>query len=126
MNVSTIQKRIGMIQKLQGETKIAKDTLKQALEADPRYAEAAREAKEAASRKKLMKDQILAAPEHQAIQEDIKVNGEEIATLQEILNTELADYYYKSGKSEIEDESGTPVKFKLVAKLFPKGSGEQP
>jgi hypothetical protein len=114
-----MQRRISLIQKLQAEIAVARDSLKQVLEEDPRYGEANRAAKEAAAKKKLIKVEIHAQAEYQKLQEDIKVDTEEIATLQEILNTELADYYYKSGKTEIDDESGTPVKFKVVVKLFP-------
>ncbi len=125
MNIATIQRRIGMIQKFQDESRIAKDTLKQTLEDDPSYREAQLAAKETASKKKQIKDQIWAQPGNKALLEDIKVNNEEIATLQTILNSELADYYFKNGKEEIEDESGTPIRFKLIAKLLPRGFTEQ-
>lgn len=127
MDIATIQRRIGMIQKLQEEIKIAKGALKQVLEDDSAYKTVAEEAKQAASKKKQIKDQIWGSQANRALLEDIKVNTEEITTLQDILNQELVDYYHANGgKQEIEDESGNPIKFKVIVKLFPQGFTEQP
>jgi len=126
MDIGTIQRRIGMILKFQEENKIAKDTLKQALDEDEPYHQANQELKEIAAKKKVLKDQIWAQPANKALLEDIKVNNDEVKTLQDILNHELLDFYQKNGSFEIEDALGNPIKFKLIAKLFPKGFIEQP
>ena len=122
----TIQRRIAMIQKLQEEVKIAKDALRQALEDDAQYVTANTDAKDAAGKKKVIKDQIWNQPQNRALLEDVKVNGEEIATLQQILNQELVEYARANNTDEIEDESGNVIKFEIIAKLRPRGYTEQP
>ena len=126
MDTSTIQRRIGMIEKLQQEIKIAKDALRQTLEDDGQYKSVNEEAKQATQKKKVIKDQIWNQPANRALLEDVKVNTEEINTLQDILNAELVDYAQKNNTDEIEDESGNIIKFKIVAKLKPRGYVEQP
>lgn len=126
MEISTIQRRIAMIQKLQEEIKIAKDALRQSLEDDENYVAVNTTAKDTASKKKVIKDQIWNQPQNRALLEDVKVNGEEIKTLQEILNPELIEYAQKNNTDEIEDESGNMIKFKLIAKLQQRGYIEQP
>jgi len=126
MELSTIQRRIGMIRKLEEEIKIAKETLKQSLEDDQSYVAANTTAKEAANKKKVIKDQIWNQDSNRALLEDVKVNTEEIATLQEILNAELIDYARANNTDEIQDESGNTIKFKMFVKLQRPGFTEQP
>ena len=126
MNIAAVSRRIGMIRKLEDENKIRKDTLKQALEGDEAYQTATKDAKEAASRKKIARDQIWSQSENRSILEDIKVDTEEIKTLKEILDHELFEYFRLNGINEIADDSGDLVKFKLIAKLFPKGFTDRP
>jgi len=120
MNIAQIQKRIEMIDKLEDENRISKETLKQEMDNDDEYTRVNGEAKEALSRKKRVKDQILAKDQNQQIIDQIKANNEEIATLKEILSTELVEVYQIGKTDEIQDSTGETRKFKLVAKISTK------
>ena len=122
MEISTIRKRISMIEELEEENKKSKELLKSALENDAEYEEAAREAKEVLSKRRRIKERIIEEPGNKKVVEDIKANKEEIDTLQEILSLELVEYYSKEKTDQIEDSNGEQRKFKLVVKLLPKGS----
>ena len=113
-----------MIDDLEAENKTSKDLLKSALENDGSYVEAAREAKEALSKRKRIKDTIYSQVENKKVVEDIRANVEEIETLQEILSTELANYYATAKTDNIEDAQGTKRKFKIIVKLMPSGREE--
>ena len=125
MEISTIRNRIKMIEELEEENRASKELLKSVLENDATYTEAAREAKEALSKRKRIKDEICSQSENEKVVEDIKANKEEIDTLQEILSAELAEYYTKEKTDEIEDSSGAKRKFKITVKLLPTGRYEQ-
>ncbi len=125
MDVPTIVRRVGLIQKYKEEIKIAKVTLKQALEEDEVYVQLDKEAKEANLKKKQIKDQIWGRPEFRKIRDDILSNNEEIATLQEILNEELMEYYQENESGELIGEDGQPIKFKMIAKLLSKNPEER-
>ena len=120
MDIKTIRNRIKMIEELEEENRVSKELLKSALENDAQYTEAARETKEALSKRKRIKDEIFSQPGNEKVVEDIKANKEEMSTLQEILSVELAEYYTKEKTDEIEDSSGQRRKFKLVVRLMPK------
>lgn len=120
MDISSIQKRIKMIEDLEAENRTSKDILDSQLEADGVYQEAAKEAKQKALDKKSARDRVLSDAGNQKVISDIKANQEEIATLKEILSTELVDFYNKSKQDEIDDGSGVARKFKFSVKLMPK------
>lgn len=125
MDVPTIARRVSLIQKYKEENKIAKLTLKQALEEDELYTQADKEAKEANLKKKQIKDQIWGRPELRKIRDDIAANLEEITTLQEILNEELTAYYQEHNTDELVGEDGQPIKFKLIAKLLGQSNDDR-
>jgi len=126
MELSTVQRRIAMIRKLEEEIKIAKETLKQTLDDDQGYVAANTTAKDAANKKKVIKDQIWNQDSNRALLEDVKVNTEEINTLQDILNQELLEYARANNTDEIQDEAGNTIKFKVIVKLQRPGFTEQP
>jgi len=124
MDISTIRNRIKMIEELEAENKISKELLKSALDNDEDYVTAAKQARESLSKRKRIKDKIYGEAENAKVVEDIKANKEEMNTLQEILSTELTDYYSKQKTDEIEDAHGRRRKFKLVARLMPSDYSE--
>jgi hypothetical protein len=124
MDIATIRKRMQMIDDLEEENKKSKELLKGALDNDSEYAIAAREAKEALSRRRRIKERIMEEPDNKKVSEDIKANKEEIETLREILSTELVEYYAKEKTDQIEDSSGAQRKFKLIVKFLPKNFEE--
>lgn len=120
MEETTIQNRIGLLEKLEGEIKVAKDALKAELENDGQYVEESLQAKEAMARKKKAKDTVFANESSQKILEEIKANTEEVNILKEILATELMEVYQKKKTNEIEDANGDSRKFILSVKILPK------
>ena len=120
MDLNVIRQRIKMVEDLEDENRISKDLLKSALENSTQFAEAEEAVKEAAKRKKQLKDQIFAEAEVKKTSDDIKANNEEIKTMKEILSAELFEYHQKNKTDEIEDESGMPRKFKVTVRLMPR------
>ena len=116
-DLTTIQKRIDQLEKLQDEVKISKEMLKGELENDLTYLEAAEEAKALAQKKKQIRDQILGTGPNQEVLANIKNNAEEMSTLKEILSAELMQFYQESQTDEIANR-----KFVVSAKLLPKKS----
>lgn len=121
-----LPRRISMIEKYKVEIKIAKETLKTALDESPEYAAAVVETQAATQKKKQLKDQIWASADHQTLLWKIKENQEEIAALEEILTAELMQLYQTKQIDEVADENGEPRKFKVTAKLLPKAANKSP
>jgi len=114
---AAIEKTIESLEKYKEEIRIAQEMLKGELENDPLYVEASEKAKETATTKKRIKEEILNAGPNAKIVEDIKYNTEEISTLKEVLSAQLVDFYSKSGTDQIADR-----KFVVSAKLLPKNA----
>jgi len=115
MDLSTVQKRIEQLEKLQEEVKISREMLKGELENEPEFVEASDEAKAVTQKRKQIKFEILARGPNQQILATIKENQEEINTTKEILSAELMEYYEESKTDEFADR-----KFKVEATLLPK------
>jgi hypothetical protein len=125
MDITTIQKRISLIEKGKKEISDAKEMLKGELENDPAYVEAAQEAETANAKKKRLKEEILGRGSNQKLASEVKANTEEVALLKEILSAELMEVYKEEGKDEIADADGDSRKFKIVVNLLPKGAKVQ-
>ena len=119
MELTSIQKRITSIEKLEAENKISKEMLKAELENDPGYADAQSTVKAATTRKKEAKEQVLAVASNAEIANKIKENQEEITTQKEILTAELIDHYRKHNTDDIPDATGHLRRFKVSATLLP-------
>jgi len=124
MDQTTIRNRMKMIDELEEENKISKELLKSALENDENFCAAAKKTKEALAKRRRIKEKIMEEAGNKKVSENIKANKEEIATLQEILSSELVEYYQKNKTDQIEDSNGVQRKFKIVVKLLPKGITE--
>lgn len=122
MDITTIQKRISLIEKGKKEISDAKEMLKGELENDPAYVEAAEEAETANAKKKRIKEEILGRGSNQKLASEMKANAEEVSLLKEILSAELMEVYKEEGKDEIADADGDNRKFKIVVNLLPKGA----
>ncbi|MEI6498738.1 MAG: hypothetical protein WCO23_02140 [bacterium] len=115
MEVATIQRRIEELEKLEEEVRISREMLKSELENEDAYNEASDVVKEATSKRKTIKDQILAKGPNQKILTEIKENQEEITTLKEILSAELMEFYTENQTDEFADR-----KFKVLVRLLPR------
>lgn len=117
MNIPEIQKRIELLDKLVNENKISNEMLKSELETDPAYNEAQSAWKELNTKKKHIKEAILATGSNKELVDKIKENQEEINAAKEILTQELMQVYQTSKSNEIEDATGQIRKFKLNCHL---------
>lgn len=117
MDLDQIKQRIDVIDKLQEEIKVAKNMLKDALDNDAAYTEAAEEAKVAASKKKQLRDEVYNLPEHAKAVQEIKDTSEEVSTLKEILSEELIEYRQQHHTESIKANDGQMRYFKLSVKL---------
>ena len=120
MDITSIHKRMSEVENFKNENKIARAALKDELENNSEYIEACEEMKAAAEKRKRIKNEILSATETQKLSLDIKENNEELDTLEEILSTEIVEYFKESGVNEIEDPDGEKRQFKIVVKFLPK------
>jgi len=120
MDVSTIQKRIDLLEKYEEEVRNAKEMLDGELDNSVEYLEAVEEAKAVAQKKKQIKDEVLGSGPNQKLLADIKTNAEEISTLKEILSVELMQIFQENKTDEFHDANGEPRKFKVSVKLLPK------
>ena len=120
MELIKIHERLSHIEDFKEKNKVAKEALKSELENNDEYMAAQEEMKTLSERLKRLKGEIWAQAETQKLAADIKDNKEELDTLEEILSTELMEYYKENETTEIEDVDGEKRQFKLVAKLLPK------
>lgn len=120
MDLSTIQKRIELIDKLTEENRVSSEMLKSELETDPDYSQVQSQWKELNSKKKRLKDELLSKGSNQELSEKIKENKEEISVNKEILSEELISLYQTSKTNEVYDTSGQMRKFKLSVSLSSK------
>lgn len=122
MDITVIQKRISQLEKFTHEIREAKQMIKEELENDLSYLEAAEEVKAATAKRKQIKDTILSQGANQKLVETIKHNNEEIGLLKDILSAELFEIYQENKSDEFADENGESRKFKVLARLLPKGA----
>jgi hypothetical protein len=120
VDTDTIKRRIELIEKLQGEIKIAKDMLNEALTNDSAYTDAAEEAKVASSKKKQILSEIYNQPANNKLQVEIKENRDEIMTLKEMLSEELIEYRIERKSEVIEVTDGSQRGFKFSVRLTAK------
>ncbi len=120
MDLSIIRERMGQLETFKQENKVGREALRNELENNQEYLAVCEEIKALNLKKKRIKDSLLAKPETQKLMSDIKENNEELTILDEILSSELTEYYTEKKTDEIEDKDGDLRKFKLVAKIMPK------
>ncbi len=122
MDLSIIRERMEQLESLKEENKVAREALRNELENDNDYQAVCEEFKAVADKRKRFRETIWSKPETQKLILDIKENREEINTLEEILSSELMEYYSEKKVDEIEDRTGEARKFKVSVKLMPKKS----
>ncbi|EKD56157.1 MAG: hypothetical protein ACD_58C00287G0006 [uncultured bacterium] len=120
MDISQIQKRIDIIDKLVEENRYSQEMLNSELECDANYLDAVAKAKEVNTKKKNLKEAIYEKGSNKELVEKIKSNKEEIAVNKDLLAHELAKLYVNNNTSEIQDNSGDNRKFKINISLSPK------
>ena len=121
MDIATIQRRLDILEKHEMDIKNAKEMLKGELESSPEYMQLTEEEKEVKNKRKRIKEEILHHGPNQKLLEEIKSSTEEISTLKEILSAELMQVYEESKTDSITDANGEVRKFKVLAKILPRG-----
>lgn len=120
MDVSQIQNRIDILDKLTEENRYSQEMLNSELECDGEYLDAVAKAKEANTKKKNLKDLIFEKGSNKELVEKIKANKEDIIVNKDLLAHELAKLYVTNNTSEIQDNSGDNRKFKINVSISPK------
>lgn len=117
----SLDKRIGLIEKLKKDLSEVQAMLSDALENDDHYQDA-REKQLAASRDaNLVKSQVMNEPANAKLQAKQKELRQEMAEEKRIMAQELAVYFSKEGKSDLELADGSKFTFKLSASLIRRG-----
>ena len=117
MAVEDIQQRLAEIEAEKEKVSTLKDMLKNALENDIPYQEAAAEQKDWSAKAKKAKEDAYAAANGDEIQEEISEINEKIKSLQELLSYELVQYYEQYRTNEFTDLNGNTRRFKVGASL---------
>lgn len=120
MEITTIHKRMKEMETFKEQNKVAREALRNELENNNEYLAVCEEVKAVLDKRKRIRDAIWAKTETQKLVSDIKENKEELSTLEEILSSELVDYYKEKDTDEITDADGDPRRFKIMVKLLPK------
>lgn len=119
--MSSLGKRIGMLEKLKKELNEVQGMLSDALENDSRYQEVKEKQQAAARDANLVKSQVMNEPANAKLVTKQKEIRQEMGEEKRIMAQELAVYFSKEGRSEIELEDGSKFSFKLSASLFRRG-----
>ena len=119
MNISTIQRRIEIINEYEKEMKTAKEMLKAELDNDESFTKATEEYKLVVQKRKRIKDEVLNRADNKKLVDEIKHNAEEVSSLREILSTELIELYQQSKTDQIDDGKGNHLQVVFSAKLRP-------
>ena len=119
MNLSTIQRRIEIINEYEKEMKTAKEMLKAELDNDESFTKATEEYKLMVQKRKRIKDEVLNRADNKKLVDEIKHNAEEVSSLREILSTELIELYQKNKTDQIDDGKGNHLQVVFSAKLRP-------
>jgi hypothetical protein len=125
MSLSSIQERLGEIEEARQEANTLKEMLKDALESDVAYQEAAAEQKDWSAKTKKAKEAAFAAANADKIQEKIAEIGEKTKAMNELLSYDLMMYYQENNTNEFEDKDGNVRKFKVGASLVRGKGGDE-
>jgi hypothetical protein len=124
MAVEDIRQRLAEIEDEKEKVTTLKDMLKNALENDIPYQEAAAEQKDWSTKAKQAKEAAYAAANGDEVQEQISEINEKIKSLQELLSYELVQYYQEYKTNEFTDLEGNTRRFKVGATMV-RGKGDE-
>jgi hypothetical protein len=113
MAVEDVRQRLAEIEEEKEKVSTMKDMLKNALESDIPYQEAAAEQKDWSTKTKQAKEAAYAAANGDEIQDEIAEVNEKIKSLNELLSYELVQYYQEYKTNEFTDLEGNTRRFKI-------------
>jgi cell shape-determining protein MreC len=117
MNTEMINKRMKIIDDLQGELNKMKEMYDETLENDATFQEVQEEMTKVKEEFKEKQEKILTNTSYKHILEQIKEKRQELKEHKEALSQELVDYYRESGTPEIEDDEGNVKRMKFSVRL---------
>ncbi len=117
MNLEQMQRRIEQVEASQREMNVIKQTLEDALKEDDKFQEIDLEAREIATKKKQIKDEIWGQPTYKEAQIKLKDLKEEVNDTMDILRHELLQWGQEHNTDEIIASDGTIRKFKISVRL---------
>lgn len=125
MALQDIQQRLSDIELEKEKATTLKEMLKDALESDIPFQEAAAEQKDWAAKAKQAKEAAYTAANGDEIQEQIAEINQKIKSLQELLSYELVQYYQEYKTNEFTDSDGNTRRFKVGATMVRGKSDEE-
>jgi hypothetical protein len=117
MNKDMIEKRLLILNDLQGELNGLKEQYNDMLENDAQFQQVQEELTKIKTEAKEKQEKLLSNGVSKAIVEQMKEKRQEIKENKEILSQELVDYYKESGSMEIEDADGNVKRLKFNVTL---------
>lgn len=122
MALAEIQQRLSEIETEKEQVQTLKQMLKDALESDIPYQEAAAEQQDWSAKAKKAKEAAYVAANGDEILEKISEHQEKIKSMLELLSFELVQYYEENKTNEFEDAEGNIRRFKVGASIV-RGKG---
>lgn len=123
MALADIQQRLTEIESEKEQVQTIKQMLKDALESDIPYQEAAAEQQDWSAKAKKAKEAAYGAANGDELLEKIAEHNEKIKSLIELLSFELIQYYEENKTNEFEDANGNIRRFKVGATIV-RGKGQ--
>ncbi|MEK7595811.1 MAG: hypothetical protein AAB443_04475 [Patescibacteria group bacterium] len=117
MELTSIQKRIQIIEGLQKELQVLSNMLKETYENDPQFQKAEEENSKVREETKVAKNKVEEKESVKKILTDMKEKRDDIKEAQETLSLELIEYYRKNSVLTVEDGDGKVREMKISVKL---------
>ncbi len=117
IEISSIQKRIQIIEDLTKELKTLSDMVKDTMQNDPNFAKAEEEKAKMREEAKVAKNKVEDKAEVKRMLSDMKEKRDEIKEAKETLSLELIEYYRQNTLLTIEDGDGKVREMKISVKL---------
>lgn len=119
MDITSISKRIEIVENLKKEKQTAKEMLDDSLINDDEYRKLKLQLESMQGDLKAKKAEIIARSENEKVIFKYKEINQELKEERETLALELIEFYRQTQGTEIESLDGTRLKLKFSAKLIP-------
>ena len=121
-----IKSYLNKIDSQQDILKKLREMINDALENDPEYVNAAKEAKQAAQQKSSAKKAVISQPEIAKIHDKLQDGTKQLKEMRASLSAHLQNYAQLSGSTQFEDDDGQIREIVYVAKVVKKNSKYRP
>lgn len=121
-----IKSYLNKIESHQDILKNLREMVNDALENDPDYVKAAKQAKQAAEQKSSAKKAVISQPEIAKIHDKLQDGTKQLKEMRAALSLHLQNYAQLSGSTQFEDDEGQVREIVYVAKVVKKNSKYRP